>query len=489
MFDRSAFEKSLSGLRGDPDALVGIILEQAEAIVSLRAEVEALRRELEAERSRHDDLQRQLQEANDQIAALRKQLEEAERAAQRQAAPFRIPDKRRKKEHKPPGRPPGHPGLYRSRPERIDAVVEVPLEVCPDCGGRLEGVRAVEQFIEEIPPLRPHVTRLVTYEGQCGRCGKVRSTHPLQVSTARGAAGTHLGPRALGVALELMQRHGLTKRKTSAVLAELFGLRVSPGGLVQAAHRLAGKLQDSYQALRRAVREAPAIYADETSWWVGGPKWWLWVFADPTRTLYRVEPQRGRAVVHETLGPDFPGVLVSDCLVVYDGATPRQHKCYAHHLKAIGEAMAQHPRGGEGFLRDVRHLLLAAQALKAAKPTLSESDYLQRRHTLESQAQHLLAPKRGDPLEETIAQRLRKQQDHLFTFLDDDAVEATNNLAERQLRPAVIARKVSCGNRTERGARTWEILASLAATCLQQGTSFRDLVAHTARLRSPQTAR
>jgi hypothetical protein len=59
-------------------------------------------------------------------------------------------------------------------------------------------------------------------------------------------------------------------------------------------------------------------------------------------------------------------------------------------------------------------------------------------------------------------------------------VEATNNLAERQLRPAVIARKLSCGNKTSRGARTWEILASLAATCAQRGESFAKMVSQVA---------
>ena len=75
-----------------------------------------------------------------------------------------------------------------------------------------------------------------------------------------------------------------------------------------------------------------------------------------------------------------------------------------------------------------------------------------------------------------MRERLRKQRDHLFTFLDHPAVDATNNLAERQLRPAVISRKLSCGNKTERGARTWEVLASLAATCRQTGSSFADFL-------------
>jgi transposase len=81
-----------------------------------------------------------------------------------------------------------------------------------------------------------------------------------------------------------------------------------------------------------------------------------------------------------------------------------------------------------------------------------------------------------------LLRRLEKQQDHLFTFLDVEEVEATNNLAERQLRPAVIALKVSCGNKTPKAAHTWEILTSLAASYAQQAESFALLVSQSALL-------
>ncbi len=83
---------------------------------------------------------------------------------------------------------------------------------------------------------------------------------------------------------------------------------------------------------------------------------------------------------------------------------------------------------------------------------------------------------RNDPDEERIANRLRKRTQWLFTFLDHAGVEATNNRAERALRPAVIARKLSCGNKTERGKHTWEILASLGATCHQRGQDLIDFL-------------
>jgi transposase len=94
----------------------------------------------------------------------------------------------------------------------------------------------------------------------------------------------------------------------------------------------------------------------------------------------------------------------------------------------------------------------------------------------------LLETPRSQPQEESVRNRLYKQRDHLFTFLDHEGVDATNNLAERQLRPAVISRKISCGNKTAKGARTWQILASIAATCAQQAQSFIATLARAAPL-------
>ena len=475
----------LSSLSRKREELVKVILDQAELIDLLRRENERLEKENEALRKKRDQAEKRIQKANQRIAELQQQLEEAQRAALRQAAPFRIAENKRTTDPKKPGRCKGHPGACRPRPDHVDEEISVPLGTCPKCGGPVTGVEPVEQFLEDLPPIRPHVTRLVTHVGQCARCGEVRSTHPLQVSTATRAAGTHLGPRALATAIDLNQHHGLTSRKTCRVLKDLFGLSLTAGGLVQARHRLAGKLHCAYDRLVAQVRRAPAIHADETGWWVGGPKWWLWVYTHPRLTVYVVRQSRGRDVVHEILGPRFSGVLVSDCLSIYDGVTALQHKCYAHHHKAIRQAAQRHPQGQTPFLSDLRELLLRAQQLKTSTPTLSPTDFRKQRRALDHSANQLILPTRDDPIEEAVAHRFRKQRDHLFTFLDHRAVDATNNLAERQLRPAVITRKLSCGNRTPDGARSWEILASLAATSTQRRQSFLRLLDRIARLDKP----
>jgi len=181
--------------------------------------------------------------------------------------------------------------------------------------------------------------------------------------------------------------------------------------------------------------------------------------------------------VAAALGEQFTGVLVSDCLATYDDVNPRQQKCYSHHLKAIKLAGEGNP---SAWLDAVRGLLLEAMELK--RQSLASEEKAARRTELMAQAQKLLALPRPTNLEEKVRRRLEKQQDHLFTFLEVEAVDATNNLAERQLRPAVIARKVSCGNKTPSGAHTWEILASLSATCVQRAESFAHLVSQAATL-------
>ena len=463
--------------RENPARLLQAALLQAERLAQMAPELEALRAQIAS-------LHQQLEVQTKRIAQLEEALAAAQRAAHRQAAPFRVEPQKRSVAPKRPGRKRGHPGTCRRKPDDIDEHLEVQLCCCPHCGGsQFKDPHTIEQLIEDIPPVRPHVTRLTTYQATCVRCGhSVRSQHPLQMSLAMGAAGVHLGPRALALAADLNKAKGLSMRKTSAVLRDCFGLQLSPGGLSQALDRLAAKVKPQYDALARELRQAPALHSDETSWWVAGPGWWLWVFTTSVLTCYVVAQSRGRDLLGNILGKDFGGVLVSDCLAIYDDATALQHKCYAHHHKAIRKAKDLHPQQGEGFLCEVAAMLRAAVALQEQKAELSLETFRDLRQALEHKALQLLEAPRSEPNEEAVRNRLHKQRDHLFTFLDHEGVDATNNLAERQLRPAVIARKISCGNKTPKGARTWQILTSLAATCVQRATSFIEALARAAPL-------
>jgi len=416
-----------------------------------------------------------------QITQLREQLEQAQSASARQAGPFRRPERLKSppEKHKKPGRPAGHPGASRkARPTDQQHVVFLPC--CPKCGGAIHDVHPVEQIIEEIPPVKPVVHKVVTYRATCDRCGEVCSRHPLQTSDATGAAGVHLGPRAIALATALNKFHGLTMRRTCRILRELAGLDLTAGGLSQMVDRVADRVADEYEGLINQIRGSPAVYADETSWWRGGPGWWLWTFTCPDVTVYRVDASRGAKVVAEVLGEDFPGVMVSDCLASYNPATYRKHKCIAHHLRAIEAAGHLPGQSDPSYLRQWTLLLKSAIVLHRLweQKVLADEDIAVKRLALEAWTDHLLAQPISQCGDIRVKNRLAKQRPHLLGCLKDVRVEPTNNRAERSLRPAVIARKLSCGNKTDRGRRSWEILASLGATHHQTGRDFVQFLAH-----------
>jgi hypothetical protein len=326
------------------------------------------------------------------------------------------------------------------------------------------------------------VTKIITYTGRCPCCGEVESIHPLQTGRGSHASAVHLGPRALAFAALLNKHHGVTMRKTCRILKDGFGLKLSAGGLSQALDRLADRCEADYQQLFVDVRAGPATYVDETSWWVGGPGQWLHVFANADTTLYRVEASRGSEVVTETLNTattTYAGVLVSDCLNIYDAAPiARKHKCIAHHQKAIREQLNSPGLRDRTYLEKWKIVFELVCEVSQQKLKLSPDGLAFAYRFYTEKVEALLTQPVTQAEDVRIRNRLLKQRDHLLTCLQDTAVEATNNRAERGLRPAVIARKVSCGNRTERGKRTWERLASVATTWLQRG---RDVLAHLTR--------
>jgi transposase len=83
-----------------------------------------------------------------------------------------------------------------------------------------------------------------------------------------------------------------------------------------------------------------------------------------------------------------------------------------------------------------------------------------------------------------LAAHLTTEFPAVFGFLFDFTLDATNWRAEQALRPAVVNRKVSGGNRSERGAEAQEILSSIVQTARLRDLDPRDVLVHL--LRSPQ---
>ena len=421
---------------------------------------------------------RHIDELRAEVERLKAELEQARRAGKRQAAPF---SKGPPKAHpKRPGRKPGHPPSHRPAPppEQVDRTVEVPLPPeCPECRAPLDEapVSVHDQYQIDLPEPKPVVTRFRVPVTRCPACfRRVQGRDPEQTSDALGAAAVQFGPRLLGFAADLKHRVGASYRKCSSVLLTLTGLVITSAALVRSGHRLRRLARPSYDRLVEAARHSAVQHVDETGWKIGGRSAWLWVFADEHATLYRIRRSRGHEVVVEVLGEDYAGVLVSDCFLAYDPLPFTKSKCAAHLLKRCSEVEQSKTRGAVRFSRRVAALLRRAMALKRRRGALSDHGYAVLRGKVHAELDRLLAGTYTDPDNARLAKLLRKHRGSVLRFLDHDFVDATNNLAEREGRPAVIARKLSAGNRTEAGAETHAVLASVFRTYRRQG---RDILA------------
>ena len=439
--------------------------------------------DLERERllGRIAGLEKELAEAQAMIQVLRDEIENLNRAGKRQATPFA----RRKRAEKPKkrGRRKGKGEFkHREKPkeEEINETKKAEICGCPDCGSELIDLKEHEQYEIDIPEVKPIITRYVMASGRCPKCGERHwMYHPDQISKATGAAGVVIGPRAKALAADLKHRFGASYGKIGEILNDAFGLNVTRSAWYQADQRLGKQGESEYQELIRAIRRCSVVHSDETGWRIGTLSAWLWVFTSQEITVYTIEKSRSHKVVVNILGKEFEGVLVSDCFLAYNAKALNQwlkQKCFSHLLKDLKELNETKTRGAVRFARNLTALLQAALKLKAQKADLTTSQFEQQAANLETRLDQLIDEKRRltDPDNARFAKRLRKHRQHILRFLYVDDLDATNNQAERMLRPAVITRKTNGCNRSDEGAKTHAILSSLLATCRQQAVPILD---------------
>jgi transposase len=446
--------------------------------------------ELEAELLREHLLNQRLQK---ELERLRAKVEELERAGKRQAAPFA---RRKLVEHpKRPGRKAGQ-GRFTRRaqpePEQVDETKVAKLQGCPECGGRLREIREHQQFEADIPEVKPMITRFVTYSGYCVSCHRrVHSRHPDQTSDAIGAAGVLVGPRAKALATDLKHRLGVSYGKVSEVLNDAFGLPVSRSGWCQADQKLSETARPVYEKLIEFVRLCCVVHADETGWRIGSLSAWLWVFTNREVSVYAIRDNRSSDVVVDILGREFKGILSSDCYLAYDEQRFRtwlKQKCVSHLLNDLKEMQESKTGRALCFAREATQILQEALALKAEKSRWDPFCYFSQAQALESRLDALVSTQRrlSDADNSRFAKRLRKHRPHLLRFLYVDSLDATNNQAERMLRPAVITRKTNGCNRTREGAAAHAILSSVLVTCRQHSVPILDYLVQLQRFHEPQ---
>jgi transposase len=423
-------------------------------------------------------LQRRLAKLKNDNRRLRQQLDEAQRQAHRQTAPFRR--RHSKKRKKKPGRRPGHAPANRPTPppERIDRVVAVPCPCCPECRGPLVDPGVVVQYQTDLPPIVPIVTQFNIETGYCPVCRlRCQGRHAEQISDAIGAAGNTLGPVALTMAAELKHRLGVPYRKICDFFSTYCDLTICPATLVRAEQRLTELARPTYDWLIDALRRANVVQVDETGWRIGSLNAWLWVFTNQQVTVYAIRQSRGHEVPAAILGPDFDGWLIVDGFTAYTVLEYAKGQCNGHLLRRAKQLRDVLPQGEIRYLDQLSQLLQEAINLAQRRSELSAAGYRRRVAELENRLVAWVLDKPSG-----CSHELRRLHNHLcnhatewFVFLHEPEVPATNNHAERMLRPAVITRKVGGCNKDLLGSLVHSVLASIMVTCKQQGRRFLDL--------------
>lgn len=453
---------------------------------------ERSRLERENERLRHEReiLERQRERLEKERDQLKHELDLARRAAKRQAAPFSKGEP--KSDPKRPGRRAGaeygRKG-HRTIPMNVDEEILVPLpDRSPCCGSEIENLHVEDQYQTEIVR-KTRVTCFHVHVGNCKKCGRrIQSRDSRQTSDAIGAAASQVGPEALSLAAFLNKDIGIPLGKTTRVLDQAFGLKLTPGGLSQAIARMGTKCEPTYEDLTRQVRASISVTMDESGWKVGGILWWVWAAVTEDTTVYGIMPGRGYDEAVRLLGADYDGFLVHDGWSIYYKFPKAFHQSCTRHLinRCNGMIEGSSPAAG-AFPSKVKATLLRGLDLRDRYLGGEVADHGLASATgrLEADMARLLDVNYRSEQNRRLAKHLNHEFDHLFTYLKCPGLDATNYRGEQAMRPAVVTRKVWGGNRTANGAHTQEVLTSVFRTSYQRNVDPVPELA--ALLRSPKS--
>lgn len=373
------------------------------------------------------------------------------------------------KKGKKPGRKVGHPGSRRAAPERIDDWKTHRAACCPHCQGQLKRCAATRtRYIEDIPEhITPVVTEHTIHRDWCPHCKTL-----VEPVVPDALPNNQIGNRVLVLSAWWHYGLGITIDNVVNVLNHHLQFSVSAGALPQQWYRLQEILFPWYQQIQEDALNAAVLHGDETGWRVNGKGHWLWCFSYARGTYYLIDLKRGKPVLAKFFKRAFAGTLVTDFWGAYNAVVcSRRQVCLAHLLRDLKHVeQYKHPsENWPKFAKKLRRLIHDGLRLKKRQAEWAGDVYAARCQRLHARLDALIATPWKDPQAKRLLKRFRRHRAHLFTFLDDAAVPADNNHGERAIRPAVIIRKNSYGNRSQRGADCQAVLMSIYRTLKQRG--------------------
>ncbi len=376
--------------------------------------------------------------------------------------------------HKQSGQREGHLGMSRKKPEKIDRIEELTLEISPCCHAPVERMNAEpkERTITVLLPPKLENVKYLKNRYICMGCGKeVQPQPPNTLSNSRFDLNFMILLSVLSVGMNL------PFGKIKQLLKFLWRFDVSEATISNTLTKLGEFLGDDYEKLKKDIREAAARYDDETGWRVLGRGSWLWVFVSEKAALFTIEPSRGKKVVRKILGKGAPGVDVTDGLHSYDELESRKQKCWAHILRRFRQAVFfpfKNKREKRDFRRLRNSLKLIFKRAKEDKKNFGTSVKLREKY--EDKLTKLLGKKFMGMNAEKILTTVRNQKNELFTFLEFDEVEPTNNKAEQALKAPIIKRKISYQSRSMRHARNYVMQLSIMKTAELRSQDYPEVL-------------
>lgn len=373
---------------------------------------------------------------------------------------------RRKKRKR--GAQPGHFGKGRKKPDRIDKNKRIYLGECPICGEKVKRSKKINTHtVEDIPSLEKFKTEVTRYEIEeqwCSCCKKHVRANPMGVIPK-----SRLGINILIYAL--IQKYGVKSSWPSIVfnLATYFNVHISEGSLINMMYRAQKWLGPWYDRILEEIRGSPVKYADETNWRIDGINNWLWGFFTERQAYYAVDESRGKAVAKDYLaGSHKDDVLVRDDYPAYKKLPLKHQSCWAHLLRTSREAACD-PKASKEVKVLHKHLQKMYEELSFDLKMPFNDKGRERLHDLYSiKIGDIIQTKYRCADTKDIQTRITNQNTNLITALKYKNVPLTNNLAERCIRPFVIARKISGGSRSWQGAKTQAVNMSIFQTVKMQ---------------------
>ena len=407
----------------------------------------------------------------DQDARIRELEETVKAEKKKRTEKFAKPNTVNKRK-KRPGQKLGHVGVTRATPDHVDEVIEETLYACPGCHHPLgKPIDVEEQIQEDIVPAHVRVRKYRRHKYCCGHCGTEVSApyHPEHVPLG------YLGANVLIQAAILKYHHCLPYRKICELFEESAGLTVSPGGISQALARISRWLGVEKAEVLEAIRGSPQVHVDETGWRLDGKKSWVWALVNERLAYYHVDRSRARKVLKKLLGPEFDGTLISDFFSVYLNLPYRMQKCLVHLLRDFHEcAKTDQTQEFVRAHRKIKRLIKDARRLRDRHDQIQSGEYARLRFKLEERLFNFMAVGYANKNLQRFSKRFAQSWLDIFRFLKDPSLDWNNNLAERMIRPNVIYRNRSFGNRSDRGAEAHGTLMSLMQTLRLQGKNISE---------------